>query len=69
MTLAKSVEHVVPKNSTCIMVSLQQEAFLSGLTSLGSNLWKDTSFREQFIVSAAKPHRFLKNCMSYIYYY
>ena len=63
MTLAKSVECVVPKNSSCMTVSLQQEAFLLGLASLGSTLWKDTGFREQFIVSAAKLHKFLKNCM------
>ena len=46
MTLAKSVERAVPKHSTCMTVILQQEAFLSGLTSLGSTLWKDTSFGE-----------------------
>ena len=44
MTLAKKKEHAVQKNSMCMTISVQPEAFSSGLSNLGSTLWKDTGF-------------------------
>ena len=57
MTLAQGKERAVPKNSTSITVSLQQEAYICGLASLGNTLWRDTGFGERFLVTAAKPYR------------
>ena len=56
-TLAQNRERVVPKNSTCISVSLQPEAYLTGLSCLGSALWNYNGFGERFIVNAIKPYR------------
>ena len=53
MTLAKNKEHAVLKNSTCITISVQPEVFTTGLSNLGSTLWKDTGFGERFLISAA----------------
>ena len=57
MTLAQNKERAVPKNATCITVSVQPEAFVIGLSNLGSTMWKDTGFGEQFIVTAGRPWR------------
>ena len=57
MTLVQNKEHAVPKNSTCMTISVQPEVFTTGLTNLGSMLWKDTGFGEHFLISAAQPYR------------
>ena len=57
MTLAQNYERVVPRNSTSIIVSVQQEAFIHGLYNLGKTLWSDNGFGERFIVMAVKPYR------------
>ena len=56
-TLAQNRERVVPQNSTSISVSLQQEAFITGLTNLDKTLWLDNGFRERFLVMAVKPYK------------
>ena len=38
MTLAQNKEHAVLKNSTCMTISVQPEAFTTGLSNLGSTL-------------------------------
>lgn len=58
MTLAQGKERAVPKNSTCITVSLQQEAYICGLGNMGNTMWRDTGFGERFLVTAAKPFRY-----------
>ena len=60
-TLAQSRERIVPKNSTCLSVSLQPEPFISGLQNLGSSLWKYNGFGERFLISAVKPYRYILN--------
>ena len=52
-----------------ISVSLQQEAFITGLTNLGKTLWLDNGFREMFLVMAVKPYIKLNisNLLVYIY--
>ena len=57
MTLAQNKECAVPKISTCMTISVQPEVFTTGLTNLGTTLWKDTGFRECFLISAAQPYR------------
>ena len=57
MTLAQNKEHAVPRNSMCMTISVQPEVFTSGLSNLGSTLWKDTGFGECFLISAARPYR------------
>ena len=57
MTLAQGKERAVPKNSTCITVSLQQEAYICGLANMGNTMWRDTGFGERFLVTAVKPYR------------
>ena len=59
MTLAQNKEHIVPRNSTCMTLSVQQESFIMGLLNLGSTLWKDTGFGERFLVTAATPFRYV----------
>ena len=56
-TLAQNKERVVPPNSTCISISLQQEAFIHALNNLGRSLWLDSGFGERFLVSAIRPYR------------
>ena len=56
-TLAQNRERVVPQNSTSISVSLQQEAFITGLTNLSKTLWLDNGFGERFLVMAVKPYK------------
>ena len=56
-TLAQNRERVVPQNSTSISVSLQQEAFITGLMNLGKTLWFDNGFGERFLVMAVKPYK------------
>ena len=53
MTLAQNKECAVPKISTGMTISVQPETFTSGLSNLGSMLWKDTGFGECFWISAA----------------
>ena len=53
MTLVQNKKCAVPKNSTCMTISVQPEAFTSGLSNLGSTLWKDMGFGECFLISAA----------------
>ena len=55
--LAKNRERIVPQNSISISVSLQQEAFITGLTNLEKTLWLDNGFRERFLVTAVKPYK------------
>ena len=57
MTLAQNKERIVPKNSTCITIGLQPEAYINGLSSLGSTTWRDSGFGERFLVTAAYPYR------------
>ena len=57
MILAQNKESAVPKNSTCMTISVQPEAFTSGLSNLGSTLWKDMGFGAHFLISAAQPYR------------
>ena len=57
MTLAQNKECAVPKSSMCTTISVQPEEFTSGLSNLGSTLWKDTGFGECFLISAAQPYR------------
>ena len=57
MTLEQNKEYAVPKNSTCMTISVQREVFTTGLTNLGSTLWKDTGFGERFLISTAQPYR------------
>ena len=57
MTLAQNKERAVLKNSTCMTISVQPEVFTTGLSNLGSTLWKDTWFGEWFLISAAQPYR------------
>lgn len=57
-TLAQNRERVVPKNASCISVSLQPEAYISGLANLGSSLWHFNGFGERFIVNTIKPYRY-----------
>ena len=57
MTLAKNKECAVPKNSMCMTISVQPEAFTSRLSNLSSMLWKDTGFGECFLILAAQPYR------------
>ena len=52
MTLAQNKECAALKNSMCMTISVQLEAFTSGLSNLGSMLWKDTGFGEHFLISA-----------------
>ena len=56
-TLAQNRERIVPDNSTCITISLQPEAYISGLQNLGQSLWTSNGFGERFLVTAVKPHR------------
>ena len=56
-TLAQNRERVVPQNSTSVSVSLQKEAFITGLTNLSKTLWLDNGFRERFLVMAVKPYK------------
>ena len=56
-TTLHKIGRVVPQNSTSISVSLQQEAFITGLTNLGKTLWLDSGFRERFLVMAVKPYK------------
>lgn len=58
MTLAQNRERVVPHNATSITVSLQPEAYVNGLLSLGTALWLDNGFGERFIIAAIKPFRY-----------
>ena len=57
-TLAKEVQRIIPKNSTSMCVSLQQEGFLSGIQSLGYQSWCDSRFCERFMITASKPYRY-----------
>ena len=50
---AQNKECAVPKNSMCMTISVQPEAFTSGSSNLGSMLWKDTGFGQSFLISAA----------------
>ena len=54
MTLAQNRERVVPPNSTCISLGVQQESFCNTLFNLGKTLWLDNGFKEWFIFSAVK---------------
>ena len=58
-TLAQNRERVVPRNATCISVSLQPEAYIAGLAGLGSALWNFNGFGERFIVNTIKPYRYM----------
>ena len=53
MTLAQNKECASPKNSMCMTIIVQPEVFISGLSNLGSMLWKDTGFGEHFLISPA----------------
>ena len=57
MTLAQNRERVVPPNSMCISLGVQQESFCNALFSLGKTLWLDNRFGERFIFSAVKPYK------------
>ena len=57
MTLAQNRERVVPPNSTCISLGVQQESFCNALSTLGKTLWLDNGFGERFIFSAVKPYK------------
>ena len=57
MTLAQGRERIVPANSTCISVAVQQESFCNALYSLGKTIWLDNGFGERFIFSAVKPYK------------
>ena len=56
-TLAQNKQRVIPKNSTSIAMSLQQEAFVNGILNLGYMSWIDSGFLERFMVTAVKPYR------------
>lgn len=56
-TLAQNKERVVPKNSTCMTIGIQPEAFINGLNNLGQSNWNFLGFGERFIVTAARPYR------------
>ena len=56
-TLAQNRERVVSQNSTSISVSLQQEAFITGLMNLSKTLWLDNEFGERFLVTTVKPYK------------
>ena len=56
-TLANLNQRVIPKNSTCMCVSLQQDGYISGIQSLGYMSWIDTGFSERFMVTASRPFR------------
>lgn len=58
MTLAKDVQRVIPKNATCLAISLQQEAYVAGISALGHQLWCDSGFGERFMLTACKPFRY-----------
>ena len=58
-TLAQNKERSVPRNATSISISLQQEAYINGLTNLGKTLWLNNGFGERFIISAVKPYRYI----------
>ena len=53
MTLAQNKDCAVPKDSTCMTISVRPEAFTTRLTNLGSTLQKDTGFGERFLILAA----------------
>ena len=55
--MAQNRERVVPQNSTSILVSLQQEAFITGLTNLGKTLWLGNGFGERILITAVKPYK------------
>lgn len=57
VTLAQNKQRVIPRNSTSVAISLQQEAFVNGIFNLGSSLWIDSGFSERFMVTAVKPFR------------
>ena len=57
-TLAKNYQRVIPPNSTSIAISLQQEAYVSGISNLGYQLWVDSGFSERFMVTAVQPYRY-----------
>ena len=57
VTLAQQKQRIIPNNSTCICVSLQQDGFINGVQSLGYQLWIDSGFSERFMVLASKPYR------------
>ena len=56
-TLAQNKDRCVPRNSTSLSISVQQEAFISGLNSLGNQHWLDNGFGERFIISAVRPYK------------
>ena len=57
VTLAQNKQRIIPPNSTSVAISLQQEAFVSGIFNLGSSLWIDSGFSERFMVTSVKPFR------------
>ena len=56
-TLAQNKERVVPRNATCVSVSVQPTPFISAISNLGESLWLSSGFGERFIVSAAQPFK------------
>lgn len=56
-TLAQNRERAVPRNSTSISLSIQQEGFITALDKLGKQMWMDSGFGERFIMSAVRPYR------------
>ena len=68
-TLAQNRERVPPpQNSTSISVSLQQEAFITGLINLGKTLWLDNGFGERFLVMAVKPYKYIQLILFYSFH-
>ena len=65
MTLAKSIERPVPRNSTSLSIGVQQKSFYDAIHGLTETLWLDNGFRERFIFSTSKPYRY--TCLEYFF--
>ena len=66
MTLAKIVEHPVPRNATSLSIGIQQKSYYDASYGLTETLWLDNGFGERFIFTAAKPYRYVSKVAFYI---